>query len=73
MNDFVHQSFLEKGKKVKQKNGKRDLVSTSTADLRRNFSKGETSNWSCKLYKIPEIISDTIPSLKTEQLSEISN
>ena len=37
------------------------------------FSKGDTTNWSYKLYKITEIINDTIPSYKIENLKERYN
>ena len=43
-----------------------DLV--RTADLKRTFSKGDTTNWSYKLYKINEIINDTIPAYKIDNL-----
>ena len=39
-----------------------------TADLRRIFSKGDTTNWSYKLYKIREISNDTIPSYHIDNL-----
>ena len=44
-----------------------------TADLKRTFSKGDTTNWSHKLYKITEIINDTIPSYKIYNLTERYN
>ena len=44
-----------------------------TADLKRTFSKGDTTNWSYKLYKITEIINDTIPSYKIDNLTERYN
>ena len=33
-----------------------------TADIKKVFSKGDSTNWSYKLYTITEIIHDTIPS-----------
>ena len=48
-----------------------DLV--RTADLEKTFSKGDTTNWSYKLYKITEIINDTIPSYKINNLKERYN
>ena len=48
-----------------------DLV--RTADLKKTFSKSHTTNWSYKLYKITEIIKDTIPSYKIDNLSERYN
>ena len=35
-----------------------------TADIKRVFSKGDSTNWSNKLYTITEIIHDTIPSYR---------
>ena len=57
--------------KIKPKFQVNDLV--RTADLKRTFSKGDTTNWSHKLYKITEIINDTIPSYKIDNLSERYN
>ena len=44
-----------------------------TADLKKTFSKGETTNWSIKLYEITEIIKDTLPSYRLEYLPERYN
>ena len=68
---FVYKNLLDKRKKVKPKFQINDLV--RTADLKRTFSKGDTTNWSYKLYKITEIINDTIPSYKIDNLSERYN
>ena len=68
---YVYKNFLEKRKKVKPKYEIGDLV--RTADLKKTFSKGDTTNWSYKLYKIKEIINDTIPSYKIDNLSERYN
>ena len=32
-----------------------------TADIKRVFCKGDSTNWSYKLYTITEVIHDTIP------------
>ena len=48
-----------------------DLV--RTADLKRTFSKGDTTNWSYKLYKITEKINDTIPNYRPDNLKERYN
>ena len=48
-----------------------DLV--RTADLKKTFSEGDTTNWSYKLYKINEIINDTIPSYHIDNLPERCN
>ena len=37
------------------------------------FSEGDTTNWSYKLYKITEIVNDTIPSYKINNLPERYN
>ena len=39
----------------------------------KRFSKGDTINWSYKLYKITEISNDTIPSYKFDILPERYN
>ena len=57
---YVYKNLIDKRKKVKPKFQINDLV--RTADLKKTFSKGDTTNWSYKLYKITEIINDTIPS-----------
>ena len=43
------------------------------ADLKKTFSKGDTNNWSYKLYKISEIINDTIPSYLIDNSPERYN
>ena len=48
-----------------------DLV--RTADIKRVFSKGDSTNWSYKLYTITEVIHDTIPSYRIEYLPERFN
>ena len=68
---FVYKNLLDKRKKVKPKYEIGDLV--RTADLKKTFSKGDTSNWSYKMYKITEIINDTIPSYKIDNLKERYN
>ena len=68
---FVYKNLLDKRKKVIPKFQINDLV--RVADLKKTFSKGDTTNWSYKLYKIKEIINDTIPSYKIDNLSERYN
>ena len=68
---FVYKNLLDKRKKVKPKFQINDLV--RTADLKKTFSKGDTTNWSYKLYKITEIVNDTIPSYKIDNLKERYN
>ena len=68
---YVYKNLLDKPKKVKPKYEIGDLV--RTADLKKTFSKGDTTNWSYKLYKITEIINDTMPSYKIDNLKERNN
>ena len=68
---YVYKKLLDKRKKIKPKFELGDLV--RTADLKKTFSKGDTTNWSYKLYKITEIINDTIPSYKIVNLKERYN
>ena len=41
-----------------------------TADIKRVFSKGDSTNWSYEIYTITEIIHDTIPSYRIDYLLE---
>ena len=67
----VYKNLLDKRNKIKPKFQMNDLV--RTADLKKTFSKGDTTNWSYKLYKITEIINDTKPAYKIDNLKEIYN
>ena len=69
--EYVYKNLLDKRKKVKQKFQINDHVRTS--DLKKTFSKGDTTNWSYKLYKITEIINYTIPSYRIDNLPERYN
>ena len=44
-----------------------------TSDIRRVFTKGDSTNYSYKLYTITEVIHDTIPSYRIDYLSERYN
>ena len=68
---YVYKNLLDKRKKIKPKFEINDLV--RVADLKKTFSKGDTTNWSYKLYKITEIVNDTIPSYKINNLPERYN
>ena len=68
---FVYKNLLDKRKKIIPKFQINDLV--RVADLKKTFSKGDTTNWSYKLYKITEIINDTIPAYKIDNLTERYN
>ena len=68
---YVYKNLLDKRNKIKPKFQINDLV--RTADLKKTFSKGDTTNWSYELYKITEIINDTIPAYKIDNLKERYN
>ena len=68
---YVYKNLLDKRKKAKPKFQINDLV--RTADLKKTFSKGDTTSWSYKLYKITEIVKDTIPAYKIDGLKERYN
>ena len=68
---YVYKNLLEKRKKVKPRYQIKDLV--RTADIKKTFSKGDTTNRSYRLYKITEIINDTIPGYKIDNLKERYN
>ena len=68
---YVYKNLLDKRKKIKPNFQRNDLV--RTADLKKTFSKGDTTNWSHKLYKITEINNDTIPSNHIDKLPERYN
>ena len=44
-----------------------------TADIKRVFSKGDSTNYGYKLYTITEIIHNTIPSYRIDYLPERYN
>ena len=44
-----------------------------TADIKRVFIKGDSTNYSYKLYTITEVIHDTIPSYRIDFLPERYN
>ena len=68
---FVYKNLLDKRKKIKPKYEIGNLV--RTADLKKTFSKGDTTNWSYRLYKVTEKIIDTIPSYRLGNLPERYN
>ena len=68
---YVYKNLIDKRNKIKPKFQINDLV--RTADLKKTFSKRDTTNWSYKLYKIIEIFNDTIPSYKIDDLKERYN
>ena len=62
---------MDKRKKIKPKYEIGDLV--RTADLKKTFSKGDTTDWSYKLFKITEIVNNTVASYRLDNLSERYN
>ena len=62
---------MDKRKEVKTKFQVNDFV--RMGDLKRTFSKGDTTNWSYKLYKFTEIFNNTIPSYRIDNLPERYN
>ena len=68
---FVYKNLLDKRRKIKPKFQLNNLV--RTADLNKTFSKSDTTIWSYKLYKVTEIINDTIPSYHIDNLPERYN
>ena len=68
---YVYKNILDKQKKVTPKFQLNELV--RVLDLKKTFSKGDTTNWSNKLYKITELIVDTIPSNRLDNLPERYN
>ena len=68
---YVYKNLLDKRIKIRPKFQLNELV--RVADLKKTFSKGDTTNWSYKLYKITELIIDTIPSYRLDNLPERYN
>ena len=68
---YVYKNLLDERKKIKPKFQINDLV--RTADFKKTFSKSDMTNWSYNLYKITEIVNDTIPSYKMNNLPERYN
>ena len=67
----VYSNLQDKRRKLNPKYKLGQLV--RTADIKRVFSKGDSTNYSYKLYTITEIIHDTIPSYRIDYLPERYN
>ena len=67
----VYSNLEDKRRKLNPKFKLGQLV--RTADIKRVFSKGDSTNWSYKLYKITEVIHDTIPSYRIDYLPDRYN
>ena len=68
---LVDSNLQDKRKKLNPKFKLGQLV--LTADIKRVFSKGVSTNYSYKLYTITEVIHDTIPSYRIDYLPERYN
>ena len=68
---FVYHNLLDKRKRTKPKFQFHNLV--CTADLKTTFSRGETTNRSYKFNESTEIVKDTTPSYKVDQLLQRYN
>ena len=67
----VYSNLQDKRRKLNPKYKLGDLV--RTADIKRVFSKGDSTNYSYKLYTITESIHDIIPSYRIDYLPERYN
>ena len=67
----VYSNLQDKREKQTPKNKFGQLV--RTADIKRVFSKGDSTNYSYKLYTITEVIHDNIPSYRIDYLPERYN
>ena len=68
---LVYSNLRDNRRKLNPKYKLRQLV--RTADIKKVFSKGDSTNYSYNLYTITEIIHDTIPSYRIDYLPERYN
>ena len=68
---LVYSNLQDKRKILNPKYKLGQLV--RTADIKRVFSKGDSTDYSYKLYTITEVIHDTIPAYRIDYLSERYN
>ena len=68
---FVYQNLLDKRQTFKANFKIHQL--DRTADLKRTFLKGDSTNWSNNLHKITVIIRDTLPKYRIDTLPERYN
>ena len=66
-----YNNLKDKRENQKPKFKLRQLV--RTANIKRVFNKGDSTNYSCKLYTITEVIHDTIPSYRINYLPDRYN
>ena len=67
----VYSNLQDKRRKLNPKYKLGQLV--RTADIKKVFSKGDSTNYSYKLYNITEVIHDKIPSYRIDYLPERYN
>ena len=67
----VYSNLQDRRVKQKPKYHLSQLV--RTADIKRVFSKGDSTNWSYKLYTITEVIHDSIPTYRIDYVPERYN
>ena len=67
----VHTNLQDKRKEINPKYELGQLF--RTVDIKRVFSKVESTNWSYKLYTITEVIHDTLPTYRLNYLQERYN
>ena len=65
---YVYHNLLDKRQIIQPKYQVNDFV--RTADFKKTFSKGDTTNWSVILYKVTEDINDTMSSYRIDNLPE---
>ena len=65
---FAEKNFLDKKERIETKHKIQDLLRTN--DLKKMFSKKDTTKWSDKLYKKTEIVNDTIPICRMDNLKK---
>ena len=58
------------GRRIKQKSKFKLGQLVRTADTKKVFTKGDSTNYSYRLYTITEVIHDTIPSYRIDYLPE---
>ena len=68
---FVYLNLSERRKNAKPQYKIHDIV--RTADLKKTFSNGDTTNWSYKLYEITKNINVTITNYRIDNLPERYN
>ena len=68
---LVYSNLQDKRQKQKPNFKLGQLV--RSADIKKVFSKGDSTNWSYKLYTVTEVIHDSIPSYRINYLPERYN